>query len=119
MGKKTKTMSRCHDCCDFQELDQIVSGKRLCVCPRVGCGNYGFGDPRFLSAKCKTPKVLLGESVAKIIKFAGLGLVKEKKGCNCESRRKALNQYSWTPPDWVIRLLGMQAPREWESLLKK
>lgn len=109
---------KCRNCCVFEATGKFVNGKEVHACKRIGCGNYGYGDPRFLSAICKTPKVLLGESVAKIIKVAGLGMIRETPGCNCEHRRKALNQYSWTPPDWIVKLLGMQAPREWESLRK-
>lgn len=109
---------RCRECCEFVPTGKFVGDKEIHACKRVGCGNYGFGDPRRLLAKCKTPKVLLGESVAKIIKIVGLGVIRETPGCNCEKRRKSLNKYSWTPPDWIVKLLGMQAPREWESLRK-
>lgn len=97
--------------CEFTATVYIhkETKRKLCRCARLGCSNYGYGEAERLTALCKTPKVLLGESVAAVIQVLGMGLIRPVRGCNCEKRKDALNQYSWTPPDWVVRLLGMKA----------
>lgn len=73
--------------CEFVERDGY------CECVRDGCGRRIANDLdscRQYHAHCKVQKIYFGDLVANILHRIG---IKPTGNCNCDSRRKWLNQF--------------------------